>query len=85
MGLVLLYRRGFYITPYVTCRNVMSRRIVMTPGHDDAWGDVTSDIRARRKPSDWRRERRIILRGDCSVTSCFRELGQRSDTVQTCL
>ena len=32
MGLVLLYRRGFYITPYnyVTCRKAMSRRIVMT-------------------------------------------------------
>ena len=30
MGLVLLYRRGFYITPWncVTCRNVMSRRDV---------------------------------------------------------
>ena len=30
MGLVLLYRRGFYITPwnYVTCRNVMGGRDV---------------------------------------------------------
>ena len=28
MGLVLLYRRGFYITPCVTCRNVMGGRDV---------------------------------------------------------
>ena len=32
------------------------------------WGDV-SDIRARRKPSDCRRERQIIHRWECSGSS----------------
>ena len=81
MGLVLYIGGDF----------ILRLRIVLLVGM--LWADVmcdmgwcvTSDIRARRKPSDWLMERRIIRRWDCSVTSWWGQLSGRSDTVQTCL
>ena len=54
MVLVLLYRRGFYITPwnYVYLWECYGQIIVITTH------EVMCDVRhrAKRRPSDWRRE-----------------------------
>ena len=81
MGLILLYRRGFYITPwnYVTCRNVMSRRIVMTTH------EVMCDIRyTRQEEALW-----LAQGGGDNPPGELRgtrgdESGPRADRVQTC-
>ena len=69
---------------YVSTRDIFDARGVRRSAVY-RWKPGRNVMSAKRKPSDWRRERRIIRRWDCGMTSWGAELGPRSDSVQTCL